>query len=240
MNEKHHAYLITQFYRSFHSLSVSGQAADAVFLSAARIYGEQRGHRMALRALRDGHPLDYASYFAYGEWEPGPDAFDMTYDAEKGRVTEQVLRCPWEAAFEDSGDESCGRLYCSEIDRSIVRGFNPQLIIEVPCSLYQDGKCQFHYRSLDIASDIFHQGEECLKKAKGPVIMPFAYHCAHLWKVFCGVSYSVFGAAADPAINKIRFETDRRFGEFFFEEIDHYKKEDFDFLPFDQDKRGYS
>ena len=34
-----------------------------LFMTASRAYGERRGRRMALRAVRDGNPLDVTSYF---------------------------------------------------------------------------------------------------------------------------------------------------------------------------------
>ena len=35
---------------------------------ATQLYAQQRGSRMAQRALRDGQPLDFATYRAYSEW----------------------------------------------------------------------------------------------------------------------------------------------------------------------------
>ncbi|RIE05846.1 hypothetical protein SMC7_05445 [Candidatus Cryosericum terrychapinii] len=45
------------------------EVAVPVIRASVRPYGEQRGHRMALRAQQDGQPLSMASYLSYREWE---------------------------------------------------------------------------------------------------------------------------------------------------------------------------
>ena len=72
-NESHHGCLVGFFYdelkKAFSKRSI------AAFKKAAQIYGEQRGGRMALRALRDGQDLSYNSYFHYREWPLTQDFF---------------------------------------------------------------------------------------------------------------------------------------------------------------------
>ena len=66
LTETHHAAILVEFYKEL--MSVCGEARGYdVFMTAGRSYGSRRGRRMALRAMRDGNPLDTTSYFAYGE-----------------------------------------------------------------------------------------------------------------------------------------------------------------------------
>ena len=114
---------------------------------AIRRYGEQRGRRMALRARADGEELSMASYLAYGEWRFVTDGSEMerTEDQEDIRLT--VRRCPWEAAWRATGLLPYGRYYCQEVDAALLRGFNPDLRIEVSQTLSNDGlPCEFIYR----------------------------------------------------------------------------------------------
>ena len=92
LNEKHHAAIVLAFYRALRD--EYGETGLLAFSMAQRLYGEQRGRRMALRALRDGHKLGYTEYFAYSEWECTPEFFDVTMDARPGCVDECVTRCP--------------------------------------------------------------------------------------------------------------------------------------------------
>ena len=64
-NEKVHAFLIGSFYREMKA--AKGPAGVECFIKAVQKTAEQRGHRMALRAMRDEMPLDYNTYMAYGE-----------------------------------------------------------------------------------------------------------------------------------------------------------------------------
>ena len=232
MKEEHHAFIVSQFYNAFSSML----EGDSIFLSAVRTYGEQRGHRMALRALRDGYPLDYVSYFAYGEWESTPGAFDISFEAGEGVVDERVTRCPWAHSFLSSGNERCGILYCGEIDQAIVRGFNPALKLEVPCNMYRDELCQFQFSNLGIGSDLFERSEERLRHVKGPVVMPFDYHCAHVWRVFGDVTRGVLGSGADAVLNRIKAEAGIYFGRDILSDMSIYGKTDFSRLPGDQEE----
>ena len=65
-NEKLHAYIAARFYvRLTHTFGEKGKAA---FIHGTQYYAEQRGRRMAKRAIADGQPLTYETYRAYGEW----------------------------------------------------------------------------------------------------------------------------------------------------------------------------
>lgn len=64
-NEKVHAFLIGSFYQEIKE--AEGPAGVECFRKAVQKTAEQRGHRMALRAMRDKKPLDYNTYMAYGE-----------------------------------------------------------------------------------------------------------------------------------------------------------------------------
>ena len=71
-NEHHHAWIVSDYYRLL--LEQFGAAGKRAFVQAAQTYGEQRGKRMAMRAIADGRPLGLLEYFAYGEY-PSTDAF---------------------------------------------------------------------------------------------------------------------------------------------------------------------
>lgn len=64
--ERHHAFLSAAYYRELRD-SALPRWSEA-FRMATQLYAQQRGSRMAQRALRDGQPLDFATYRAYSEW----------------------------------------------------------------------------------------------------------------------------------------------------------------------------
>ena len=55
LNERHHAFLAAEYYRVL--LERFGARGRAAFVLATQRYGEQRGSRMAQRAIRDGGNL---------------------------------------------------------------------------------------------------------------------------------------------------------------------------------------
>ena len=207
--EKHHAYIITRFFRK---LNTMGQTGKAVFRLAAQNYGEQRGRRMALRSLRDGYPLDFLSYFAYGEWTPTEGAFSIRMEAQEGIVEEEVFRCPWAEVFADEDALDCGVVYCREIDRAITRGFNPDLNLELIRNIHNGGSCLFRFRDKSITRELFERAE-ALPKA-GTASISFDYHCGHLYSVFCDTAESVYGTVvAVPIINDVLAAFRERFGQ---------------------------
>jgi len=225
LNEKHHAYMVLGFYRA---LSAYGERGLAAFVKGAQLYGESRGRRMAMRALRDSQPLDFVSYFAYGEWDSSPGAYDCTFVARRGYVDENVTRCPWAEVFASEEAKDCGHVYCAEIDRALVRGFNPALVLEVPTTQHYHSCCQFYFRDAGIKSDLFEEADARTAAAKGPVKREFAYHCADLWRNYCNLVLSVFGEEEGRSIiASVREYVIQKTSPEVMQTVDSYRDTDF-------------
>ena len=65
-NEKVHAYIAAKYYT--YLTERFGERGKKAFVHATQYYAEQRGRRMAQRAIRDGRELDFGTYQEYGEW----------------------------------------------------------------------------------------------------------------------------------------------------------------------------
>lgn len=228
LNEKHHAHIIAVFYEE---LKKKGEQGFAVFKKGAQQYGEERGRRMALRALRDKHPLSYLEYFAYSEWESTPGFYEMTMRAEVGMVDEKVTKCPWASLFAELGIKDCGALYCHEIDRAIVRGFNPELCLELQSTQHYEGLCSFLFKDHNIEETLLEQAEELKKEQEGRNVLPMAYHCAHVRDVFSRIILDVWGSEGEDIIRRAELKLEKRLGAEAIEELGKYEKEDFTRLP---------
>lgn len=102
LNEKHHAFLVAQYYRILHDLDPAG--AQAVFLFCTRKYAEERGARMAQRALRDGRELTLGTYMSYGEWEYTDPSFSESEVLESAPDHHYLVhKCPWNTQFSEMG-----------------------------------------------------------------------------------------------------------------------------------------
>ena len=69
--------------------------------AAVRRYGEQRGRRMALRALANGDELSMTNFLVYGEWRSGTGLGQHELGQEGPHVHMTIPRCPWALTWGD-------------------------------------------------------------------------------------------------------------------------------------------
>ena len=128
--ERHHAFIAASFYALL--VERFEKRGEAAFVHATQRYAEQRGARMAQRAIRDGRELNFLTYREYGEWVNTQTVKDMGCDNQGYVVSyapdfdERVTMCPWAAQFKDMDMAKAGTVYCTHLDSSVVRGFNPR------------------------------------------------------------------------------------------------------------------
>lgn len=189
--EYHHAWIVSEYYRIL--TEQWGSKGTEAFRQAACTYGEQRGKRMAMRAIKDGQPLNLKSYFAYGEYDSTPEFFQVDMWCDPAAVNEEVTKCPWADLFAKRDLKDCGDTYCREIDKAIVRGFSPKLHLDTTSTQHYGPCCRFYFRqSEEIRQDLLEQAEE-LTAGRTDIIMPMDYHCAHVYHVFSAVAEGIFG-----------------------------------------------
>jgi hypothetical protein len=235
-DEKTHAHIIGLFYKHLKEDGIP------VFIKAAQRYAEQRGNRMALRALRDGVPLNFAAYMAYGEWI-GTIPMEVSEERGKDDLTATVSTCPWAETFAEMGLVDCGMLYCKEIDRGIVRGFNPDLRFELKSLLHNSDHCVQVFKNIDGIDGIDSidstdstdsiggiggidgiGGIGGINTTGGTVPAPadgkrdWQYHCAH---VFTTMAETAQAAGHGDIIDRVKADFVRRFGEAALEGIIH-------------------
>ena len=154
------------------------QRVEPLFRKCVQQYGEERGHRMAMRALRAGYPLDFNAYQACGEWaSTRPELGDSRPGAPVPGMSHSLnYHCLWCETFRRRNAADIGRAYCAEIDRSIVRGFNPDMRFELRSTMHTGDCCDFLFGPYDPEIRL-----EC------PVggVKDFRFHCAHMYHSFC-------------------------------------------------------
>lgn len=188
LNEHHHAIILDTCFKTLRELR--GERGIELFRLCARAYGERRGRRMAMRALRDGNPLDMTSYFAYGELLSTEGSYIGTYDAYEGFVIERQTQCPWCTAFRTMDGHDCAVCYCREIDGAIVRGFNPDLGYELIQNMHTAGSCEFIFKSPEIRRDFMETYSDRLDGRPAPKI-EMTYHCADVYHTFKRITSAV-------------------------------------------------
>lgn len=224
-NERVQAYIVARYYVR---LSTSfGHQGRETFKLATRIYAEQRGHRMAQRALADGQELTVATYHQYGEWVPTEESkqrgesLDQEVLWDRPYYAFKVKRCPWAIQFREMGLPEAGLAYCKDLDASIYRGFNPTIKYETRQTLHDHDCCI----QCSPGTRITSQELSCPKKKSG--LRSFEYHCAHSYWTFRQVLISVLGNKGKTLSEEVLEDVQRDLGQTFVETLQKYKDTDF-------------
>ena len=158
--EKHHAFIAATFYDLL--TKRYGQRGEAAFILATQRYAEQRGNRK---------PLTFSTYREYGEWVNtqsvkdegcGNEGYVVSYSPD---FDERVTQCPWATQFAEMGMQKAGTVYCTHLDKSIVRGFNPALVYEVPQSLHEHDCCIQTARNANFPEGAVYQSTRNISRA---------------------------------------------------------------------------
>jgi hypothetical protein len=219
---RHHALLFAWISKEI-LLRAGIEKGEPAIRKAVKRYGEQRGHRMALRARANGHPLDMPSYLTYGEWRALADEMEGRRSAEGLDLRSVVYRCPWQTVWAETDLVEYGRFYCLEIDQALVRGFNPTLRLDVNQTQSNDGQpCDF----------LFYDGMSRMATSPtSPAVMGWDYHTGHLFKTMSSVLKEELGKTGEESVRTGLDEFARKFGVDAARAITSYLDVDFDQLP---------
>lgn len=201
MTEVHHALIFACIARAAVK-SAGEEMAGAALRKAVRIYGEQRGGRMALRAKANGHALNMGNYLAYCEYKISPGGMQQAIVEKVPHVRTYVSRCPWHTTWKENDLLPYGRFYCQVIDEAVVRGFNPALKIDVRGTQTNGGeRCEFVFHDANL--NLFTTLSIGYKKAIKPgskAVMPWSYHAGHLFATLEKVLVEELGPMGQSAV----------------------------------------
>jgi hypothetical protein len=159
--------------------------------------GLERGLRYAGRCLANGDELNVANYMAYSELVE-PKGWNKSVTVALSPYKFDTVACGWAATWKKYRVLEYGRHYCTWIDESLVRGFNPAIELEVnPIMSHGHDCCSFTWKNSAFATQ-----EEADKAARRrQELLPevgrdFLYHCAHLFSTMRRAVYFALGAGA--------------------------------------------
>jgi hypothetical protein len=101
-----------------------GDEGREAVLAAVRKFGEERGRRMAERAVSEGRENDFAGYLIFSDLDTS--YHQMVPEIAEGALKVTISYCPFAAACQEWGLEEYGKYFCREIDAAIMRGYNPE------------------------------------------------------------------------------------------------------------------
>jgi hypothetical protein len=233
LSEKHHAVLFALIARQTiqHFGSREGEASVR---RAIQRYGNERGNRMALRAHAMGQELTMTNYLIYGEWQPsGVTQTKSVMEDTSPDVRMRVTQCPWNDAWMEYNLLPYGGFYCQEIDNALVKGFNPELTIEIGKTLSNQGQpCEFVYRNASLSGiDTLNIIREKRSRYQKEITMPWDYHCGHLYKVFNEILTNECRATGEKVMQTSMDEYGGYFGDGVSQIILSFQETDFKKLP---------
>lgn len=220
-NEKVHAFIAAKYYVCL--TETFGERGKAAFIHATQYYAEQRGRRMAQRAIRDGKKLDFENYSRYGEWvsteeiaAQGCQNVSKVVSQTPDRVI-QIVQCPWHAQFKEMGlCATAGAEYCKHLDNSIARGFNPYLTYEVEQTLHTAPYCIHRMKDAGI--------DETSDLSRDPKNMrSFEYHCAHSYWAYSEVTRAIFRGEGENVCRKVLADFRDEYGDAMADAIARYE-----------------
>lgn len=207
---------------------------EMLIRKAIRRYGEERGSRMARRALSYGKELSMVNYLIFGEWVAARGEVQQRLEPNNhNNLRMLVERCPWHAAWMQDDLVEYGSLYCQEIDLALLRGFNPELHLDVLKTQTNDHQaCDFvfHGTPLNLSTNLALLVGKKLSPGK-QVILPWEYHTGHLYKTMSEVIAVELGQAGQEAAEAALAEFADRFGAKAAQLVHSHLQTDFTTLP---------
>ena len=179
-----------------------GEEGLAAVERALVSYGRERGLRSALRCRRDGGKLTLRNYLLYGEWIDERRWSKSQVAAIRPDYQTDTLVCGWNESWKKYDLTEHGKIYCRWIDAELLRGFNPDLRLEMGSILSDGGAtCHFHWPDFrfEDEADVEQLAKERAELAPR-VTQGFLYHCAHLYSTFRREFYRELGPTKGNAI----------------------------------------
>ncbi|MBS6956446.1 MAG: L-2-amino-thiazoline-4-carboxylic acid hydrolase [Enterocloster asparagiformis] len=165
------------------------KAADQLYAEAGMnasakatiLYASERGRRMAKRAIRDGYPLTPGVYRIYTEWADERKQMKVETLQLSPNYRMNGTYCVWNETWKRYGLGKYGKIYCTYVDQTMVKAFNPdnELIIHSTLSLGGAG-CDFEWPGLCYENAEELKADGILKQSKRQIaVKDFLYHCGH-------------------------------------------------------------
>ena len=226
LTEKHHAFLVGSYYTALKENFQ--QEGLKIFTRATRRYAEQRGHRMGLRADRNGYKRDFLGYFTHSEWTPTYEMKPTRKLESNGDLIVKIEYCAWHSTFIDMNIQDCGELYCNDIDQSLLRGFNPELVLDLTSLLYTSDNCTHCYRKAMFNPISDSKSKEAADKFGLKNKKLFDYHTGHIYKTFKEVIMEDLGTDGEKVIEDALISYENKYSKDSLETILSFENTDFD------------
>jgi len=208
---EHHAVLYGYLARRAIEAGLESRRALA---AATYRYGLERGMRMADYAAAEGLPRTMPTYSLFKEWRPQRPGQNIPGESVKRpHFLTSVARCEWAETWKKYGLTPYAKTYCLYVDKALVKGYNPELELDIPANLsFGDDYCEFSWgydRTPEIDAELKALGEKIGTK----YVRDFNFHTAHLYCCIARVLRDQLGEAGAEIARASLREFTETFGE---------------------------
>lgn len=225
----HHAMLFTFIAKEV--IDTFGEKGKQAIIAGVNRYGEQRGHRMALRTLADGNELNVENYLLYGEWEAFPGQMDLRFPQYYPEVKMENHRCPWHTEWSRRGLEEYGQYYCRDVDAALARGYNGMELKLLANRTLGDECCDFVFSQCAIPPERMEEFQKKRQKLGAKAKMPWEYHVGHLYRTMKEAVESSLGAEGCQAVERAMDAYAQEYGKAAQALVLQYADVDYDVMP---------
>lgn len=194
-----------------------------LFVNSIVKYGKQRGKRMKSRALRDGRPLNYETFLAYGELKLDTLPGDYSVGANSPVYINCCHRCMWDEAWRKFGLLKYGQWYCRYIDLHLVQGFSDDMVMLVKTMKgLGDDFCTFVHVGYEQTEESRERIARLKAELNGRYLKDFLYHEGH----FLNAVRSVCRRPLKEKYEKLETDILREFSDIYDEKLAEKVKEE--------------
>lgn len=165
-------------------------------------YAKERGIRMAKRCLADGRELSMQSYLLYAEWADTRAWSNIEVSSITPEFRNHVEKCGWYETWKRYELIKYGAVYCSHVDKNLVKGFNPENDVEISAVLTHGAHaCDFDWIAADFVNEQEFYDLMQLKAILAPrTVKDFLYHSGHILSALRRVFYTELGVGLTDKI----------------------------------------
>jgi len=122
-----------------------GNKGREAIVESVKKYGEERGRRVAKFVKSEGKELTLKNFFIYRDYD-GNSVAKAKLNIVDGNLDVIIRDCVFCTGCKEWEKLAYGSIYCDHIDTSILKGYNPNLTIEVLSKLTKgDKRCVLRY-----------------------------------------------------------------------------------------------
>lgn len=129
---------------------IGEEKAESILKEVVETFGEGRGRQIAERVKAQAKPLTFKNFLIHTDMDSSNVTPDIKPSIEDGKLVLDIPYCAFNQGARDAGFGEYAYYYCKYIDKAIIRGYNPDIKLEVSHNLSKgDDHCRLIYDTME-------------------------------------------------------------------------------------------